>query len=76
MTFYTIIMLKLTRFRKRLYINWKDGGRSNCTVNPQVLYSINIITVEPVLSGTVLSGHPLLSGHVAKSRKFHNINAI
>jgi hypothetical protein len=33
-------------------------------------------TVEPELSGTVLSGHPLLSGNVAKSRKFHNINAI
>ncbi len=33
-------------------------------------------TVEPVLSGTVLSGHLLLSGHVAKSRKFHNTNTI
>ena len=33
-------------------------------------------TVEPVLSGTVFSGHPLLSGHVAKSQKFHNINTI
>ena len=26
-------------------------------------------TVEPVLSGTVLSGHPLLSGQLLKSRK-------
>ena len=26
-------------------------------------------TVEPVLSGTVLSGHPLLSGQLSKSRK-------
>ena len=26
-------------------------------------------TVEPVLSGTVLSGHPLLSGQFSKSRK-------
>ena len=26
------------------------------------------ITVEPVLSGTVLSGHPLLSGQLSKSR--------
>ena len=33
-----------------------------------------VYTVEPVLSGTVLSGHPLLSGHVAQSRKFHNTN--
>ena len=33
-------------------------------------------TVEPVLSGTVFSGHPLLSGHVGKSQKFHNINTI
>ena len=29
------------------------------------------ITVEPVLSGTVLSGHPLLSGHLSKSRIFY-----
>ena len=35
-----------------------------------------VITVEPVLSGTVFSGHPLLSGHVAKSRKFRNISTI
>ena len=27
------------------------------------------ITVEPVLSGTALSGHPLLSGQLSKSRK-------
>ena len=27
------------------------------------------ITVEPVLSGPVLSGHPLLSGQLSKSRK-------
>ena len=33
-------------------------------------------TVEPVLSGTVFNGHPLLSGQVAKSQKFHNINTI
>ena len=26
-------------------------------------------TVEPVLSGPVLSGHPLLSGQLSKSRK-------
>ena len=26
-------------------------------------------TVEPVLSGTVLSGHPLLSGQLSKFRK-------
>ena len=26
-------------------------------------------TVEPVLSGTVLSGHPLLSSQLSKSRK-------
>ena len=32
--------------------------------------------MEPVLSGTVFSGHPLLSGHVAKSQKFNNINTI
>ena len=28
-----------------------------------------ISTVEPVLSGPVLSGHPLLSGQLSKSRK-------
>ena len=33
-------------------------------------------TVKPVLSGTVLMGHPLLSGHVANSPKFHDINTI
>ena len=27
------------------------------------------ITVEPVLSGTILSGHPLLSGQLSKSQK-------
>lgn len=26
-----------------------------------------IVTVQPVLSGTILSGHPLLSNHLAKS---------
>ena len=26
-------------------------------------------TVEPVLSGTILSGHPLSSGQLSKSRK-------
>ena len=35
-----------------------------------------IYTVEPVLSGTVFSGHPLLSGHVVKSQKFSNISTI
>ena len=30
---------------------------------------INKTTVEPVLSGPVLSGHPLLSGQLSKSRK-------
>ncbi len=42
--------------------------------------NINIDTFEPVfikrLSGTILSGHPWLSGHVAKSRKFRNTNSI
>ena len=33
-------------------------------------------TVKPVLSGTVFSGYPLLSGDVANSQKFHNINTI
>ena len=32
-------------------------------------YSSIVHTVEPVLSGTVLSGHPLLSGQLSKSRK-------
>ncbi len=43
--------------------------------NFKILNFMQVYTVEPVLSGTVLSGHPLLSGHVAKSRKFHNTNA-
>ena len=34
------------------------------------------ITVESVLSGTVLRGQPSLSGYVAKSQNFHNINTI
>ena len=33
-------------------------------------------TVEPVLGGTVFSGHTLLSGHVVKSRKSRNISTI
>ena len=31
-------------------------------------------TVEPVLSGTVLSCHPLLSGQLLKSRKLLPLN--
>ena len=42
----------------------------------QTFYGIENISVEPVLSGTVFSGHPLLSGDVVKSQKFHNINTI
>ena len=40
--------------------------------------NVNYIhTVEPVLlSGAVLRGHPLLSGHVVKSPKLRNINPI
>ena len=33
-------------------------------------------TVEPVYSGPVLSGHPLLSGHFFKSRFFAHTNAV
>ena len=33
-----------------------------------------LITVKPVLSGNVLSGQPLSSGHAAKSRNFHKVN--
>jgi hypothetical protein len=33
-------------------------------------------TVEPLLSGTPLSGHPLLKGHISKSRIFCNKNNI
>ena len=36
---------------------------------PCIINTIIIITVEPVLSSTVLSGHPLLSGQFSKSRK-------
>lgn len=32
--------------------------------------------VEPLLSGAVLSSRPLLSSHLVKSRKFHNVNSI
>ena len=35
----------------------------------KVTEAIVQITVEPVLSGPVLSGHPLLSGQLSKSRK-------
>ena len=34
-----------------------------------IVVVVIIITVEPVLSGPVLSGHPLLSGQLSKSRK-------
>ena len=33
-------------------------------------------TVEPLLSGPPLSGHPLLNGHISKSRNFCNTNTI
>ena len=35
---------------------------------PLVYYPLN--TIEPVLSGTILSGHPVLSGWLSKSRIF------
>ena len=37
-------------------------------VEPTICYDVQD-AVEPVLSGTVLSGHPLLSGQLSKSRK-------
>ena len=36
----------------------------------------NATTVEPLLSGPPLSGHPLLNGHISKSRNFCNTNTI
>ena len=36
----------------------------------------NALTVEPVYNGTVLSGHPLLSGQFSKSRLFVHTNAV
>jgi hypothetical protein len=33
-------------------------------------------TVEPLLSGPPLSGHPLLNSHISKSRNFCNTNTI
>ena len=39
------------------------------TDNKVPMQSNFTFTVEPVLSGTVLSGHPLLSGQLSKSRK-------
>jgi hypothetical protein len=33
-------------------------------------------TVKPVLSGTALSGHPLLSRHLIKSQNFHNVISV
>ena len=41
-------------------------------IDIQVIQYTKGNTVEAVLSGTLLSGHPLLSGHVVKSQKFHN----
>lgn len=35
---------------------------------PLVYYPLN--KIEPVLSGTILSGHPVLSGRLSKSRIF------
>ena len=56
------------------------GFAMYCT-NPDtslfMIFSLsNIFTVETVLTGTVLSGHPLLSGHGAKSQKFRHTNTI
>ena len=36
---------------------------------PSFVPTMDSTTVEPVLSGTVLNGHPQLSGHFSKSRK-------
>ena len=43
---------------------------------PSVIKSVSYVfvcTVEPVLSGPVLSGHPLLSGQLSKSRKITSL---
>ena len=41
-----------------------------------LLFDLLHLTVEPVLSGTVLREHLFLSGHLAKSRKFRNLNTV
>ena len=45
------------------FLSWKVRGSG------YEITSSRIYTVEPVLSGPVLSGHPLLSGQLSKSRK-------
>ena len=41
---------------------------------PLVYYPLN--TIEPVLSGTILSGHPVLSGLLSKSRNFFPLSTV
>ena len=60
-----------------IYIMIRDKGK--CTVNT----TRNLIqgppsstTVEPLLSGHLLSGHPLLSGQLSKSRNFCQLNTV
>ena len=45
------------------------GTRLGPSENQATPNKESAITVEPALSGTVLSGHPLLSGQLSKSRK-------
>ena len=47
----------------------KHTSLSNFKKYANFLYFSFTTTVEPVLSGPVLSGHPLLSGQLSKSRK-------
>ena len=41
----------------------------NCCIHDSSEDRVHADTVEPVLSGPVLSGHPLFSGQLSKSRK-------
>ena len=48
--------------------NFSGRGNRHCFIF-QLFFISRVTTVEPVLSGPVLSGHPLLSGQLSKSRK-------
>ena len=44
------------------------------TISLQYIWDDNMFaSIKPAMTGTLLSGHSLFSGHVAKSQKIHNI---
>ena len=42
----------------------------------QRLLSVLAVSTRVIEAVLLISGHPLLSGHLAKSRKFRNLNSV